>query len=211
MSFKPPKEKKLDIFQKLIRSAFFFTKNYNISFPKWFRTLLNETQPITNKLPNLIENAPQYKKRCATDSIIPRPVTQRESKRKLGPELVKQCIIICKGRCSNPEHVTYSPYKVNSKNHFDHIVFSNVAKLLLVHVLTKRSKVVVVTHAYGKCSGVRHMTDGLKVYHVPRRPFFNMNTFPTLYGTLPIIRTIFTRERITVVHGHQTFSTLCIQ
>lgn len=66
MSFKPPKEKKLDIFQKLIRSAFFFTKNSSISFPsklpkrtpgfckdmikyqiedndpKWSRTLLNE-------------------------------------------------------------------------------------------------------------------------------------------------------------------------
>jgi phosphatidylinositol N-acetylglucosaminyltransferase subunit A len=69
--------------------------------------------------------------------------------------------------------------------------------------------VVVVTHAYGKRSGVRYMTGGLKVYYVPWRPFFNQNTFPTLYGTLPIIRTILTRERITVVHGHQTFSTLC--
>ena len=68
---------------------------------------------------------------------------------------------------------------------------------------------MVVTHAYGKRSGVRYMTGGLKVYYVPWRPFFNQNTFPTLHGTLPIIRTILTRERITVVHGHQTFSTLC--
>ncbi|RDX89581.1 Phosphatidylinositol N-acetylglucosaminyltransferase subunit A, partial [Mucuna pruriens] len=68
--------------------------------------------------------------------------------------------------------------------------------------------VVVVTHAYGNRSGVRYMTGGLKVYYVPWRPFFNQNTFPTLYGVLPIIRTILIRERITVVHGHQTFSTL---
>ncbi|PKU70078.1 phosphatidylinositol glycan, class A [Dendrobium catenatum] len=35
------------------------------------------------------------------------------------------------------------------------------------------------------------------------------NTLPTFYGTLPIIRTILIRERISVVHGHQAFSTLC--
>ncbi|KAL2979312.1 hypothetical protein AAZX31_13G166100 [Glycine max] len=70
-------------------------------------------------------------------------------------------------------------------------------------------KVVVVTHAYGNRSGVRYMTGSLKVYYVPWRPFFNQSTFPTLYGILPIIRTILIRERITVVHGHQTFSTLC--
>ena len=34
-------------------------------------------------------------------------------------------------------------------------------------------------------------------------------TFPTLYGLLPITRTILIRERITIVHGHQAFSTLC--
>ncbi|KAL2344004.1 hypothetical protein Fmac_005289 [Flemingia macrophylla] len=68
--------------------------------------------------------------------------------------------------------------------------------------------VVVATHAYGNRSGVRYMTSGLKVYYVPWRPFFNQSTFPTLYGVLPIIRTILIRERITIVHGHQTFSTL---
>lgn len=76
------------------------------------------------------------------------------------------------------------------------------------NVTTGDDQVVVVTHAYGKRSGVRYMTGGLKVYYVPWRPFFNQNTFPTLYGTLPIIRTILIRERINIVHGHQTFSTL---
>lgn len=70
-------------------------------------------------------------------------------------------------------------------------------------------KVVVMTHAYGKRTGVRYMTGGLKVYYIPWKPFFMQNTLPTLYGTLPIIRTIIIRERITVVHGHQAFSTLC--
>ncbi|PNY11448.1 phosphatidylinositol N-acetylglucosaminyltransferase subunit A-like protein [Trifolium pratense] len=53
------------------------------------------------------------------------------------------------------------------------------------------------------------MTGGLKVYYVPWRPFVMQNTFPTIYGLLPIIRTILIRERITVVHGHQAFSTFC--
>ncbi|CAI8618185.1 unnamed protein product [Vicia faba] len=84
----------------------------------------------------------------------------------------------------------------------NHIYYLSQCLLKLGH------KVVVVTHAYGRRSGVRYMTGGLKVYYVPWRPFFNQNTFPTLYGTLPIIRTILIRERINIVHGHQTFSTL---
>lgn len=66
-----------------------------------------------------------------------------------------------------------------------------------------------MTHAYGNRSGVRYMTGGLKVYYVPWRPFVMQNTLPTFYGTLPIIRTILIREKISLVHGHQAFSTLC--
>lgn len=70
-------------------------------------------------------------------------------------------------------------------------------------------KVVVMTHAYGKRSGVRYMTNGLKVYYIPWRPFVMQNSLPTIYGIFPIFRTILIRERITLVHGHQAFSTLC--
>ncbi|RID43039.1 hypothetical protein BRARA_J02877 [Brassica rapa] len=85
----------------------------------------------------------------------------------------------------------------------NHIYYLSQCLLNLGH------KVVVMTHAYGNRSGVRYMTGGLKVYYVPWRPFTMQNTFPTVYGTLPIVRTILKRERITVVHGHQAFSTLC--
>ncbi|XP_026392877.1 phosphatidylinositol N-acetylglucosaminyltransferase subunit A-like [Papaver somniferum] len=70
-------------------------------------------------------------------------------------------------------------------------------------------KVVVMTHAYGNRSGVRYMTGGLKVYYIPWKPFLMQNTLPTFYGTLPIVRTILVREKISLVHGHQAFSTLC--
>ncbi|RYR53024.1 hypothetical protein Ahy_A06g027869 [Arachis hypogaea] len=85
----------------------------------------------------------------------------------------------------------------------NHIYYLSQCLLKLGH------KVVVVTHAYGNRSGVRYMTCGLKVYYVPWRPFVMQNSFPTLFPSLPIIRTILIRERITVVHGHQAFSTLC--
>ncbi|KAL2538395.1 UDP-Glycosyltransferase superfamily protein [Forsythia ovata] len=69
--------------------------------------------------------------------------------------------------------------------------------------------VVVMTHAYQNRSGVRYMTGGLKVYYVLWKPFLMQNTLPTFYGTLPIIRTILIREKISLVDGHQAFSTLC--
>ncbi|XP_039803886.1 phosphatidylinositol N-acetylglucosaminyltransferase subunit A-like isoform X2 [Panicum virgatum] len=84
-----------------------------------------------------------------------------------------------------------------------HIYYLSQCLLKLGH------KVVVMTHAYGNRSGVRYVTNGLKVYYVPWRPFLMQNTLPTLFLTLPIVRTIIIREKISVVHGHQAFSTLC--
>ncbi|KAL9230353.1 hypothetical protein vseg_005716 [Gypsophila vaccaria] len=70
-------------------------------------------------------------------------------------------------------------------------------------------KVVVMTHAYGSRTGVRYMTNGLKVYYVPWKPLFMQSVLPTFAGTLSITRTILVREKISLVHGHQAFSTLC--
>ena len=73
-------------------------------------------------------------------------------------------------------------------------------------------KVVVYTHMYGRdrC-GVRHLGGGLKVYYIPRLPFYKGTTFPTIYGTLRLFRVVTVRERIDVVHCHQTFSTLALE
>ncbi|RLN36517.1 phosphatidylinositol N-acetylglucosaminyltransferase gpi3 subunit isoform X1 [Panicum miliaceum] len=62
-----------------------------------------------------------------------------------------------------------------------HIYYLSQCLLKLGH------KVVVMTHAYGNRSGVRYVTNGLKVYYVPWRPFLMQNTLPTLFLTLPII------------------------
>ncbi|KAL2925494.1 Phosphatidylinositol N-acetylglucosaminyltransferase subunit A [Bienertia sinuspersici] len=84
-----------------------------------------------------------------------------------------------------------------------HIYYLSQCLLKLGH------KVVVLTHAYGNRSGVRYMTNGLKVYYVPWKPLFMQSVLPTFCGTLPIMRTVLVRERISLVHGHQAFSTLC--
>ncbi|KAK9138596.1 hypothetical protein Sjap_009190 [Stephania japonica] len=85
----------------------------------------------------------------------------------------------------------------------NHIYYLSQCLLKLGH------KVIVMTHAYGNRSGVRYMTGGLKVYYIPWKPFLMQNTLPTFFGTLPILRTILIRENISLVHGHQAFSTLC--
>ncbi|KAG2490079.1 hypothetical protein HYH03_011544 [Edaphochlamys debaryana] len=72
-------------------------------------------------------------------------------------------------------------------------------------------KVVVVTHAYGDCRGVRYLTNGLKVYYLPRRPFLQQACFPSLLGWARLLRSVCLREGASLVHGHQAFSTLALE
>eukprot|EP00240_Pyramimonas_obovata_P004562 CAMPEP_0118959672 /NCGR_PEP_ID=MMETSP1169-20130426/63250_1 /TAXON_ID=36882 /ORGANISM="Pyramimonas obovata, Strain CCMP722" /LENGTH=408 /DNA_ID=CAMNT_0006907811 /DNA_START=629 /DNA_END=1852 /DNA_ORIENTATION=+ len=75
-------------------------------------------------------------------------------------------------------------------------------------LLSRGHKVVVMTHAYGERTGVRFMSRGLKVYYVPRLAFYSQDTFPTVFGNFRLFRNIVLREKITLIHGHQAFSTL---
>eukprot|EP00668_Euglena_longa_P012395 GGOE01014843.1.p1 GENE.GGOE01014843.1~~GGOE01014843.1.p1 ORF type:complete len:464 (+),score=155.05 GGOE01014843.1:137-1528(+) len=83
----------------------------------------------------------------------------------------------------------------------------------LSQCLIKRGhKVIVVTRCYGDRRGVRYITNGLKVYYVPfegvKLPAGTV-TLPTCFLFLPLLRNILIRERIDIVHGHQTTSNLC--
>ncbi|CAK9826967.1 Phosphatidylinositol N-acetylglucosaminyltransferase subunit A [Anthophora retusa] len=69
-------------------------------------------------------------------------------------------------------------------------------------------KVVVLTHSYGDRIGVRYMTNGLKVYYIPVKVFYNECVLPTMICSIPLIRYIFLREEIQIVHGHSAFSAL---
>ena len=75
--------------------------------------------------------------------------------------------------------------------------------------------VIVATHAYlpdyiGVCYPISE-DPKLKVYYLPFKPVYNQACLPTLYCTLPLLRYVFIRERITIVHGHSAFSTLALE
>ncbi|GMM34709.1 phosphatidylinositol N-acetylglucosaminyltransferase [Saccharomycopsis crataegensis] len=69
--------------------------------------------------------------------------------------------------------------------------------------------VVIITHDYGSRTGVRTLTNGLKVYYVPFFVLYRESTFPTVFSAFPILRNIFIRENIEIVHGHGSLSSLC--
>ena len=75
-------------------------------------------------------------------------------------------------------------------------------------LLQRGHKVIVITHAYGDRSGIRHMTNGLKVYYLPLTVIYDQVILPTLCSFLPLFRNILIRERISIVHGHQSTSVL---
>ncbi|XP_033629316.1 phosphatidylinositol N-acetylglucosaminyltransferase subunit A-like [Asterias rubens] len=75
-------------------------------------------------------------------------------------------------------------------------------------LIQRGHKVIVITHSYGDRKGVYYMTNNLKVYYLPFIVFYNQCVFPTVFATLPIIRTILIKEGITIIHGHSAFSTL---
>ncbi|XP_017961848.1 phosphatidylinositol N-acetylglucosaminyltransferase subunit A [Drosophila navojoa] len=69
-------------------------------------------------------------------------------------------------------------------------------------------KVVVLTHAYGDCSGIRYVTNGLKVYYLPIKVCYNQCILPTAVCNVPMLRAVLLREQVDVVHGHSAFSAL---
>lgn len=75
-------------------------------------------------------------------------------------------------------------------------------------LLAKSHKVIMITHSYGDRKGIRYMTNGLKVYYLPIRVFYNQCILPTMICNIPILRNILIREQIQIVHGHSAFSAL---
>eukprot|EP00158_Paraphelidium_tribonemae_P007847 Partr_v1_DN28379_c1_g1_i5_m79344 putative phosphatidylinositol glycan anchor biosynthesis, class A len=78
-------------------------------------------------------------------------------------------------------------------------------------LIERGHKVVIVTHAYGNRKGVRYLTNGLKVYYIPHIVVYSQATLPTIYTLFPIMRCIFIRERIDIVHAHQAFSPMSLE
>ncbi|KAJ8950106.1 hypothetical protein NQ318_017831 [Aromia moschata] len=75
-------------------------------------------------------------------------------------------------------------------------------------LLQKGHKVVIMTHSYEDRVGVRYMTNGLKVYYLPIKVFYNQCVLPTMICNVPLIRYILIREHVEIIHGHSAFSAL---
>lgn len=71
-------------------------------------------------------------------------------------------------------------------------------------------KVIVITHAYKgeKYKGVQYWQDQIKVYYCPIIPMTDEDALPTFTATFPLLRWIFIREEVEIVHAHQATSTL---
>ncbi|KAK0634378.1 hypothetical protein B0T17DRAFT_611402 [Bombardia bombarda] len=80
---------------------------------------------------------------------------------------------------------------------------------LSTKLMDRGHKVIIITHAYKGRTGVRYLTNGLKVYHVPFFVIYRSTTFPTVFSFFPLFRNIVLRERIDIVHGHASLSSLC--
>ena len=79
------------------------------------------------------------------------------------------------------------------------------------HLIRQGHKVILITHAYGNRTGVRFMgppSSLLKVYYCPIISMTADDSMPTFTATFPILRHIFIRENIDIVHAHQATSVL---
>ncbi|KAL9129294.1 MAG: hypothetical protein Q9217_002204 [Psora testacea] len=80
---------------------------------------------------------------------------------------------------------------------------------LSTKLIDRGHKVIIITHAYEGRTGVRYLTNCLKVYHVPFLVIYRESTFPTVFSFFPIFRNIIIREEIEIVHGHASLSSMC--
>ena len=81
------------------------------------------------------------------------------------------------------------------------------------HLRSLGHHVAIVTGRYAAPAGaprvgVRYMSCGLRVYHLPHLPMADQASLPTYFGLLPLLRAILLRERATVAHGHAATSVL---
>jgi phosphatidylinositol glycan class A protein len=59
-----------------------------------------------------------------------------------------------------------------------------------------------------KRTGVRYLPGGLKVYYCPFLPMVDEDCLPTFTTSFPLLRWIFIREGVEIVHAHQATSSM---
>lgn len=84
----------------------------------------------------------------------------------------------------------------------------NVAQCLM----ERGHKIIVITSSYAdERVGIRYLSNGLKVYYLPTTNMYSQTSHPPiLHVHNNILRQIFIREQIQIVHGHQATAVLMI-
>ncbi|XP_022651019.1 N-acetylglucosaminyl-phosphatidylinositol biosynthetic protein-like isoform X1 [Varroa destructor] len=78
-------------------------------------------------------------------------------------------------------------------------------------LLQRGHSVIVLTHTYADRIGIRYLTNGLKVIHIPLCVVYCESGLPTLFCPSRLIRNILVRERVQIVHSHGAFSSLALE
>lgn len=68
--------------------------------------------------------------------------------------------------------------------------------------------VIIITHSYGDRMNIRYVANGLKVYYIPLFIVTRETSFPSVFSSLPILRRIFIKENVNIVHSHGTVTTI---
>lgn len=81
--------------------------------------------------------------------------------------------------------------------------------MLAAELLRRGHKVIIITHSHPPDRvGIRWLSPGLKVYHIPFITLASSATLPNFFTFLPYFRSIVLRERINIVHAHASLSSL---
>lgn len=90
--------------------------------------------------------------------------------------------------------------------------------MLAQSMLARGHRVVLITHAHhheqGSRQSVRYLSSGLKVYYLPVRlipPVHLHATLPNLFLAFPLLRQIFIREQVDLVHAHAALSAVGLE
>ncbi|CAK9437153.1 uncharacterized protein LODBEIA_P15560 [Lodderomyces beijingensis] len=75
-------------------------------------------------------------------------------------------------------------------------------------LIDRGHSIIIITHQYGHRSGIRYLTNGLKVYYLPIETVYRSASLPGIFISFPVLRNVFIREQIEIVHGHATWSAL---
>ena len=75
-------------------------------------------------------------------------------------------------------------------------------------LIERGHKVIMISSMYRHVrEGIRVMGNGLKVYHLPLRPYYNNDVaLIAIFNIIPILRQIFIREHVDLCHSHLTTS-----